>query len=52
MPATWSPSTKRITDLFEKEGRSGTLVFVKMEFTFTNQQGDVVAREEFTRIYR
>ena len=43
---------KRIIDLFEKEGRSGTLVFVKMEFTFTNQQGDVVAREEFTRIYR
>jgi hydroxyacyl-ACP dehydratase HTD2-like protein with hotdog domain len=44
--------TKRITDLFEKEGRSGTLVFVKMEFTFTNQRGDLVAREEFTRIYR
>lgn len=43
---------KRIIDMYEKEGRSGALVFVKMEFTFTNQQGDLVAREEFTRIYR
>lgn len=43
---------KRITDLFEKEGRSGTLVFVKTEFVFTNQRDDVVFREEFTRIYR
>jgi acyl dehydratase len=43
---------KRIVDMFEKEGRSGTLVFVKMEFVFTNQAGELVAREEFTRIYR
>ena len=43
---------KRILEMYEKEGRSGNLVFVKMEFTFLNQQGDLVAREEFTRIYR
>jgi acyl dehydratase len=44
--------TKRITDMFEKTGRSGPMVFVTMEFTFTNQRDELVAREQFTRIYR
>lgn len=43
---------KRLTDLYEKEGRSGPLVFVDMEFTFRNQDDALVARERFTRIYR
>ena len=43
---------KKIADLYEKEGRSGPLVFVVMEFTFTNQRGEHVATESFTRIYR
>jgi len=43
---------KRVLDLYEKEGRSGPLVFVQMEFTFHNQHGRLVARELFTRIYR
>lgn len=44
--------TKRLSDLYEKEGRSGPLVFVQMEYEFTNQRGEVVFRELFTRIYR
>ncbi|MGI9605468.1 MAG: FAS1-like dehydratase domain-containing protein [Acidimicrobiales bacterium] len=43
---------KRIVDLYEKTGRSGVLVFVKTEFLFTNQAGEMAMREEFTRIYR
>ena len=43
---------KRLVDMYEKEGRSGPLVFVEMEFVFTNQDGDMVTRERFTRIYR
>jgi acyl dehydratase len=43
---------KHLLDLYEKEGRSGPLVFVQMEFTFHNQHGRLVAREQFTRIYR
>jgi len=43
---------KRLANMYEKEGRSGPLVFVEMEFTFTNQRGELVARENFTRIYR
>jgi len=44
--------SKRIADMYEKEGRSGPLVFVVMEFTFTNQRGEHVTTESFTRIYR
>jgi acyl dehydratase len=43
---------KRLADMYEKEGRSGPLVFVEMEFNFTNQRGEMVATENFTRIYR
>ena len=43
---------KRIAEMYEKQGRSGPLVFVTMEFEFTNQRGEMVARESFTRIYR
>jgi acyl dehydratase len=43
---------KRIVDLYEKSGRTGSLVFVKQEFVFTNQNSDMVMREYFTRIYR
>jgi len=43
---------KRIVDLYEKAGRSGPLVFVTQEFRFTNQRGELVMREAFTRIYR
>src|SRR5919106_4072681 len=41
---------KRLADMFEKEGRSGPLVFVTLEFTLTNQRGETVSRELFTRI--
>ncbi len=43
---------KELVEMFEKEGRSGPLVFVKHRFTFRNQYGDMVMQEEFTRIYR
>jgi acyl dehydratase len=43
---------KRLARMYEKEGRSGPLVFVEMEFIFTNQRGEMVAKENFTRIYR
>lgn len=44
--------SKRLIDMYEKEGRSGPLVFVQHEFRFQNQRGEVVATEAFTRIYR
>lgn len=43
---------RRLRDLYEKEGRSGPLVFLEFEFDFRNQRGERVARERFTRIFR
>ena len=43
---------KRIADLYEKDGRSGALVFLVTEFVFTNQRNEMVMRETFTRIFR
>jgi len=43
---------KAIVDIYEKSGRSGDLVFVVQAFKFTNQNDELVMREEFTRIYR
>ncbi len=43
---------KEIVDLYEKVGRSGPMAFVKTQFTFWNQQSEMVMRERFTRIYR
>ena len=43
---------KSLADMYEKHGKSGRLVFVEMEFSFTNQRGETVAKESFTRIYR
>jgi hydroxyacyl-ACP dehydratase HTD2-like protein with hotdog domain len=43
---------KHVVDMYEKKGRSGTLVFVTMEFVFSNQRDEHVATERFTRIYR
>ena len=43
---------KKIVEMYEKEGSSGPLVFVKMEFDFHNQHGHRVLRERYTRIYR
>ena len=34
----------KIVDMSEKEGKSGKLVFVTSEFTYTNQKGAVLAR--------
>jgi len=43
---------KSLADMYEKHGNSGPLIFVEMGFSFTNQRGETVAKESFTRIYR
>jgi acyl dehydratase len=42
----------KIAELYEKEGRSGPLVFVIFETRYTNQDGDLVALERVTAILR
>lgn len=45
-------ATRRIVDLYEKQGRSGPMAFVVSETTWRNQQGKVVAVQRFTSVYR
>ena len=40
----------RLADLYEKEGRSGKLVFAISEHTYTNQNGDLLAKHRLTFI--
>jgi len=40
----------KIANVSEKEGKSGTLVFVSSEFTYTNQKGELLAKHFITMI--
>ncbi len=42
----------KFVDIYEKEGRSGSLVFTVYENRYTNQDGELVAIEKLTGIYR
>ena len=48
----WITRQFRILDIFEKQGRSGTLVFVVRQENQTNQHGSVVQAAQRTSIHR
>lgn len=43
---------RRVADVYEREGRSGQMVFVIEECTYTNDRNELVAKQKITRIYR
>jgi acyl dehydratase len=43
---------KKVANVYGKEGKSGTLYFTIVETTFTNQRGELVARERASFIER
>ena len=43
---------RKILDIYEKEGRSGKIVFIVREATYTNQRGEVVVIEKGTGMAR
>jgi len=43
---------EKVVDTYEKQGRSGHLIFVIREKTFTNQHGQVVLVRRGTSVYR
>ena len=54
-PPTWvpgSPANSKILDIFEKQGRSGPLVFVVRQETQTNQLGQTVSLAKRVSIHR
>ncbi|MFQ5933367.1 MAG: MaoC family dehydratase N-terminal domain-containing protein [Dehalococcoidia bacterium] len=44
--------TGKVTDVYQKTGRSGTMAFVVVENTFVNQRGEVASVVGFSMAYR
>ena len=51
-PGDWLTSTRTLTDIYEKQGRSGSLIFYEVLMDIVNDDGDLVIREKTTRILR
>ena len=45
-------ATTKVIDVYEKTGRTGTMVFTVSETTFRNQKGEIVAKGRNTGITR
>ena len=51
-PGDWVPATRTLTDIYEKEGRSGALIFYEVVMDIVDDDGELVIREKTTRILR
>lgn len=51
-PGDWLTSTRTLTNIYEKHGRSGPLIFYEIVMEVRNDQGELVIREKTTRILR
>ena len=51
-PGDWLTATRTLTDIYEKQGRSGPLIFYEVIMEIRNDDGELVIREKTTRIMR
>ena len=51
-PGDWLTATRTLTAIYEKEGRSGPLIFYEVVMDILNDDGELVIREKTTRILR
>lgn len=51
-PGDWLTSTRTLTNIYEKSGRSGPLIFYEIIMEVRNDLGELVIREKTTRILR
>ena len=51
-PGDWLTATRTLTDIYEKQGRSGALIFYEIVMDIVNDDKDLVIREKTTRILR
>ncbi|ARN75498.1 FAS1-like dehydratase domain-containing protein [Oceanicoccus sagamiensis] len=51
-PGDWLTATRTLTDIYEKEGRSGALIFYEVVMDIVNDDQELVIREKTTRILR
>ena len=51
-PGDWLTATRTLTDIYEKAGRSGPLIFYEVIMEIRDDDGELVVREKTTRILR
>ena len=51
-PGDWLTSVRTLTNIYEKQGRSGPLIFYEVVMEITNDAGEPVITEKTTRILR
>ncbi len=51
-PGDWLTATRTLTDIYEKQGRSGALIFYEVVMDVVNDDQQLVVREKTTRILR
>ncbi len=51
-PGDWLTATRTLTDIYEKQGRSGPLIFYEVLMDIVDDDGELVIREKTTRILR
>lgn len=51
-PGDWLTATRTLTDIYEKRGRSGPLIFYEVLMEVVNDSGEPVVTEKTTRILR
>lgn len=51
-PGDWLTATRTLTAIYEKEGRSGPLIFYEIVMDVCDDEGELVIREKTTRILR
>jgi hydroxyacyl-ACP dehydratase HTD2-like protein with hotdog domain len=51
-PGDWLTAIRTLSAIYEKQGRSGTLIFYEVDMAITNDAGEAVITEKTTRILR
>ncbi len=51
-PGDWLTATRTLTDIYEKDGRSGPLIFYEVVMEVVNDDQELVIKEKTTRILR
>ncbi len=51
-PGDWLTANRTLTDIYEKRGKSGPLIFYEIDMTIVNDDNETVIREKTTRILR
>ena len=52
LPGDWLTATRTLTDIYDKAGRSGPLIFYEVIMEIRDDDGELVVREKTTRILR